>query len=180
MANSEDQKFINDISKGNTKSFEALMLKYQKLIYGYNMKMLKNKELAEDITQETWIKVVKNSSSFKPVGSVRSWILSISRNLVIDHFRQAKKWIELDDEKWDLIEDTQGDIENIFTVHERSEALKIAFDTLPENQKIILSMILVEELNQSEVSQKLGLSVGAVKASLFRAREHLKKSMGAK
>lgn len=180
MGNSEDLHLIKNISQGDSKSFESLMLKYQKLVYGFNMKMLKNKEIAEDITQETWVKLVRNAHQFKPTGSVKSWVLSISRNLVIDHFRQTKKWMDLDDEKWDSIADTQSDIEELFALQERSEALKSAFDELSENQKIILSMILIEELNQSEVSVKLGISVGAVKASLFRAREQLRKTMGVK
>lgn len=178
MANDEDLQFIENISKGDSKSFESLMLKYQKLVYGYNMKMLKNKQKAEDVTQETWMRVIKNAQNFKPMGSVKSWVLSIARNLVIDEFRQSKKWVDLDDEKWDLFEDTQPDLVNLFIANERSEALKIAFDGLPENQKIILSMILIEELSQSEVSVKLGLSVGAVKASLFRSRDYLKKTIG--
>lgn len=179
MADLNDLQLIKKISEGDSKSFESLMMKYQNLIYGYNMKMLKNKEKAEDITQETWVKVIKNASGFKPTGQVRSWILSISRNLVIDHFRQSKKWVDLDDEKWESFEDTQEDIESLFSSQERSDSLKKAFDELNENQRIILSMILIEELSQSEVSVKLGMSVGAVKASLFRSREQLKKSMGA-
>ena len=178
MANNEDLQLIEKISKGDSKSFESLMLKYQKLVHGYSMKMLKNVQKAEDVTQETWMRVINHSQNFKPTGSVKSWILSIARNLTIDEFRNNKRWIDLDDEKWDAIEDTQSDIENIFNTHERSEALKLAFETLPENQRVILSMILIEELNQSEVSIKLGISVGAVKASLFRAREQLKRAMG--
>lgn len=155
------------------------MLKYQKLVFGYSFKMLKDKQKAEDITQEAWMRVIKNSQNFKPTGAVKSWILSIARNLVIDEFRLTKKWVELDDEKWDAIEDTQSDLESLFEGQERGEALRAAFESLPENQKVILSMILIEELNQSEVAVKLGISVGAVKASLFRAREGLKKAIGA-
>lgn len=141
------------------------------------MKMLKNKQKAEDITQETWMKVIRNSKNFKPTGSVKSWILTIARNLVVDEFRQAKKWVDLSDEKWEAVEDPQSDIENLFVNNERNESLKAAFDTLTENQRVILSMILVEELSQSEISVKLGISIGAVKAVLFRAREQLKKTM---
>ncbi len=180
MANDQDLILIKLISEGDSKSFESLMLKYQKLVYGYSFKMLKDKQKAEDVTQEAWMRVIKNSQNFKQTGSVKAWILSITRNLVIDEFRQSKKWVELEDEKWDAIEDTQSDLESLFAEHERGEALKAAFEGLAENQKIILSMVLIEELNQSEVAVKLGISVGAVKASLFRARESLKKALGVK
>lgn len=177
MANEQDLVLIKRISEGDSKSFESLMLKYQKLVFGYSVKMLKNKQKAEDITQEAWMRVIKNSQNFKQTGSVKAWILSITRNLVVDEFRQNKKWIDLDDENWAAIEDPQDDLEKMFSDGERYAALTKAFSELPENQKIILSMILIEEMNQSEVAVKLGISVGAVKTSLFRAREQLKKNL---
>lgn len=179
MANDQDLDLIKKISSGDSKSFESLMLKYQKLVFGYSFKMLKNKQKAEDIMQEAWMRVIKNSQNFKQTGSVKAWILSIARNLVIDEFRHMKKWIELEDEKWAAIEDPQADLEQLFNDQQRHAALATAFADLPENQKIILSMIIIEELNQSEVAVRLGISVGAVKASLFRAREYLKSSVGA-
>ncbi|MBY0554544.1 sigma-70 family RNA polymerase sigma factor [bacterium] len=177
MQSDEDWQILIQISKGNTKSFALLFNKYQNLVYGYCMKMLKNKQKSEDITQETWLRVVKNANNYKPTASVKSWLMSITRNLVIDDFRANKKWIDLSDENWNLIEDSQADLENLFSTRQQNERLQAAFTELPENQKIILSMILIEELTQSEVAEKLNTSVGAVKASLFRARENLKKTM---
>lgn len=178
MQSDEDWQILIQISNGNAKSFALLFNKYQKLVYGYCMKMLKNKQKSEDITQETWLRVVKNANNYKPTASVKSWLMSIARNLVIDDFRANKKWIDLSDENWNLIEDTQTDLESIFLNHQQNERLQSAFAELPENQKVILSMILIEELSQSEVAIKLNTSVGAVKATLFRARENLKKTMG--
>lgn len=178
MSQDDDVKILIGISKGDSKCFESLMNKYQNLVYGYSMKMLKNKSKAEDVTQETWLRVVKNAFQYRPTGSVKSWLMSITRNLVIDEYRSAKKWVELADEDWNSIEDAQSDIEKMFGDNERSDQLKAAFDSLPENQKIILSMVLIEELSQSEVSVKLNITVGAVKAVLFRARENLKKAVG--
>lgn len=178
MANDQDLKLMIGIAGGDSKCFESLMLKYQKLVFGYSLKMLKNKQKAEDVTQEAWMRVIKNSQNFSQAGSVKAWILSIARNLVIDEFRQNKKWIDLDDENWAAIEDPQTDLEELFSAAEKAAALAKAFADLTENQKIILSMVLIEELNQSEVAVKLGISVGAVKASLFRAREQLKKILG--
>ena len=174
----EDWQILISISKGDSKCFELLLNKYQNLVYGYAMKMLKNKSKAEDVTQETWLRVVKNASQYKPTGSVKSWIMSITRNLVIDEYRASLKWVELADEQWNAIEDPQEDLEKLFSGQERTDQLKVAFEQLPENQKVILSMVLIEELSQSEVSVKLNISVGAVKAVLFRARENLKKAMG--
>lgn len=177
MSNEQDQQILNKIAKGDSKSFESLLLKYQDLVYGYCMKMLKDKQKAEDCTQETWMKVIRNANQYKPTGSVKSWIMSISRNLVIDEFRSQKKWTDLDDAEWNSIEDTQEDIESLFQSNQKNDQFKQAFSELPENQRVVLTMVLVEELSQSEVAVKLNTSVGAVKASLFRARETLKKKV---
>lgn len=177
MSNEQDQQILNKVANGDSKSFESLLHKYQDLVYGYCMKMLKDKSKAEDCTQETWMKVIRNAHQYKPTGSVKSWIMSISRNLVIDEFRSQKKWTDLDEAQWNSIEDTQEDIESLFQSNQKNEQFKEAFSELPENQKIVLTMVLVEELSQSEVAVKLQTSVGAVKASLFRARESLKKKV---
>ena len=174
MSHDEDQFFLKKISEGDSKSFESLHLRHQRIIYGYCLKMLKDKQKAEDMTQETWIRVVKNSGHYKPMGSVKSWIMSIARNLVIDEFRSAQRWAHLPDEEWSKIEDTQSDIEKMFERNQSEEQFKLAFDQLPENQKVILSMVLIEELSQADVARELQISVGAVKASLFRARKNLK------
>ena len=177
MSNENDQQILNKVANGDSKSFESLLLKYQDLVFGYCMKMLKDKQKAEDCTQETWMKVIRNANQYKPTGSVKSWIMSISRNLIIDEFRSQKKWTDLDDAEWNSIEDTQEDIETLFEANQKNEQFKQAFSELPENQKVVLTMVLVEELSQSEVAVKLSTSVGAVKASLFRARETLKKKV---
>lgn len=177
MSQDQDRQILFKISEGDSKSFEQLLDKYQNLIYGYCMRMLKDKQKSEDITQETWMRVVKNASSYSPTGSVKSWIMMMARNLVIDEFRVSKKWKDIGDEEWSQFEDSQDSLEEMFLKNQRSEKLSQAFGDLPESQKVILTMVLVEELSQSEVSQKLNISVGAVKASLFRAREALKKKM---
>lgn len=177
MSNEQDQQILNKVANGDSKSFESLLLKYQDLVYGYCMKMLKDKQKAEDCTQETWMKVIRNAHQYKPTGTVKSWVMSICRNLIIDEFRSQKKWTDLDEAEWNSIEDTQENIESLFQSNEKNEQFKEAFEELPENQKIVLTMILVEELSQSEVAVKLNTSIGAVKASLFRAREALKKKV---
>jgi RNA polymerase sigma-70 factor (ECF subfamily) len=177
MSNELDQQILNKIANGDSKSFESLLLKYQDLVYGYCLKMLKDKQKAEDCTQEAWMKIIRNAHQYKPTGSVKSWIMSIARNLVIDEFRSQKRWADLDDADWNSIEDTQEDMESLFVENQKNEKFKQAFSELPENQKVVLTMILVEELSQSEVAVKLNTTVGAVKAGLFRAREALKKKV---
>ena len=64
MANDQDLKLMIGIAGGDSKCFESLMLKYQKLVFGYSLKMLKNIQKDEDVTQEAWMRVIKNSQNF--------------------------------------------------------------------------------------------------------------------
>ncbi len=177
MADEQDYRLIALVAKGDSKSFESLFYKYQNLVYGYSMKMLKNKQKAEDITQETWMRVVRYAGSYKPTSTVKAWVMSIASNLVIDEFRKNKKFVDLEEEQWHQIEDVQQNLEEMFISQNNRSKMTQAFELLPENQKLVLSMILIEELSQSEASIRLGTTVGAVKAALFRARENLKKSL---
>lgn len=177
MNHNEDLQLLKRIAERNHEAFGLLLAKYQSLVFGYCLKMLKDRQRTEDLVQETWIKVATNAENFRPIGSVKSWILSMARNLIIDEFRANKKWVDLSDEAWGSIEDPQPSVESLFYDQQNNEIFQKAFVELPENQKVVLTMILVEELSQSEVAVKLGTSVGAVKALLFRARENLKKNV---
>ncbi len=174
MTELDDSTLLKKIANGDSKSFEPLFRKHQNLVYGYSMKMLKDSPKAEDITQETWMKVIKNASTFKGKESAASWIVSIARNLIIDQFRAQKKWADFSDEDWSSIPDPTPDIEKMFMQEDFDLSLKTAFDELPENQKVILAMVLIEELSQSEIAERLQISVGAVKSTVFRAKENLK------
>ena len=72
MSVTEDQQLLSQIAKGNSKAFGLLLEKYQDLVYGLSLKMVKDQSVAEDMTQETWMKVIKNADRYSPIGSVKS------------------------------------------------------------------------------------------------------------
>lgn len=177
QTNSQDQDLIKKIAKGDKKAFVILLEKYEELVFGVSMKMVKDRSKAEDMTQETWMKVIKFSVDYSPVGSVKSWILQINRNLIIDHFREQKKWdtseeienVEIFDESLDALE--------LLTSEEKRKKFQQAFAQLDEREKIILTMVIVEELSYAEIAQKLNLSVGAIKTIMFRTKQNLKETL---
>lgn len=172
--NIQDQDLIKKIAKGDKKAFAVLLEKYEDLVFGVSMKMVKDRVKAEDMTQETWMKVIKYSSTYSAVGSVKSWILQINRNLIIDHFREQKKWADSDDIESIEVEDHGLDASELIDSEEKRRRFQNAFSVLEEREKIILTMVIVEELSYSEIAQKLKLSVGAIKTIMFRAKNTLK------
>lgn len=175
--NLQDQDLIKKIANGNEKSFTVLLEKYEDLVFGISVKMIKDRIKAEDITQETWMKVIKYSKSYSPNGSVKSWILQINRNLIIDYFRTQKKWIDSDDIESIEISDESLSALNLIESEEKTENFLQAFNSLEEREKVILTMVIIEEFSYSEISHKLSLSLGAIKTIVFRAKKNLKSNL---
>lgn len=170
----QDQDLIKKIANGDKKAFTLLMEQYEDLVFGITMKMVKDRTKAEDMTQETWMKVIKFANTYSPVGSVKSWILQINRNLIIDHFREQKKWGFSEDIEAIEISDESLDPSEMLDSDEKQKKFQLAFNNLEEREKIVLTMVIVEELSYSEIAQKISLSVGAIKTIMFRAKQNLK------
>lgn len=174
----EDYELIKKISKGDSKSFESLVKKYQKQIYGYCRKILGDQNMAEDMAQETWIKVAKNAESYQPLVSVQAWIFRVARNLSIDELRKKNRWMALEDDDLQDIPSDQDSVIDLIHIFQSQKALNEAILSLSEIQKTALLMSVAEELSMAEIAKELNMSISAVKVLLFRARETLKKKMG--
>ncbi len=174
MGNLEDQKLIKGTANGDMKAFELLMLKYEDLVYGVSLKLVRDKTKAEDLTQETWMKVIQQAPKYSPFGSVKSWILQLNRNLIMDYFREQKKWRYSEDiDEIELLDDS-ADFSMVLESDEKYKSFTTVFADLDEREKLVLTMVIVEELSYSEIAQKIGLSVGAVKTIVFRAKNTMK------
>jgi RNA polymerase sigma factor (sigma-70 family) len=173
----DEQRLLTEISNGNSEAFVQLMKKYQDLVYGMSLKMVKDRSVAEDLTQETWMRVIKKADQYSPVGSVKSWILQIQRNLTIDYFRANKKWAKNEDiDDVELIDDTES-IDDIISNLEQRSDFDVVFSKLEGRDKIILTLVIVEELSYSEISRELNLSIGNIKTIVFRAKKELKANL---
>jgi RNA polymerase sigma factor (sigma-70 family) len=180
MSQNQDQDLIKRIAKGDKKAFEELLIKYEDLVFGVTMKLVKDRTKAEDFTQETWMKVIKSSARYSPYGSVKSWILQINRNLIMDHFRDQKKWKDTEDIEDVQISDDHLDASEMMSTEEDQRNFQKLFATLDERDKVVLTMVLVEELSYAEIAQKINLSVGAIKTIVFRAKKMLKEKLTGK
>lgn len=177
MKEVSDQDLIKKIAKGDSKAFESLFNKYEDLVYGVSCKLIKDRAKAEDMTQTTWIKVLTESKNFTAdytsKNSVKAWIMKINRNLIIDQFRSEKKWASVDiDDAPEISDDHDIQIDQMIDL-EKKEKFTHVFSQLDEREKVVLTMVLVDERNYAEISRELNLSVGAVKTIVFRAKNKL-------
>jgi RNA polymerase sigma-70 factor (ECF subfamily) len=178
MSNEEDLFLIQKISVGDSKAFESLLSKYKTSVFGLCRRLLGEKSMAEDLTQETWIKVVESSAQYRPTGSVQSWILTISRNLCLNHMRKSS-WEELTNEEGSLDpEDPRESLEQLLISEQNQQALKLAFDNLPPQQRAALVLRLSADLSYAQIATEMQVSVDSVKVLIHRGKLHLQKTLG--
>ena len=173
----EDSQLLKKIAKGDSKSFSVLLEKHKSKVFGTCYYLMGDKALAEDLSQETWIRVVKSAEDYQPTAPVIAWILRIARNACYNELRTRNRWSELSPEEENQVIHDQLTVEEILGNEEDESRLKEAIVKLPPQQKMALLMVVQEEKSHAEVALELKCSVGAVKVLLFRARENLKKRM---
>jgi len=170
---------MNAIALGNSLAFKELFHRYSATVLGYSCRIVGSRELAEDISQDVWIKLVKSAGSFAG-DSVRPWLLTITRNSALNQIRSQSRWqnVKIEIETQGDLLFSQTDIEALFQHHQNLDAAKAAIHTLPEAQRIALTLWMTEERSYEEISIDMDISVAAVKSLLARARETLKLHLG--
>jgi len=142
---------------------------FQNELQGFVFKRVKDKALAEDIVHDVFLKVQDKMSQLKESDKITSWIYQITKNTIIDHFRQQSKSIQASDLNWD--DDTPNFNECV------ANCLNGLLPTLPEKYREALQLTELENLSQLELADRLGISYSGAKSRVQRARKILKDKM---
>ncbi len=180
--NEKEILLIKRSQKGDIDSFEQLISDNSKLAYNIALKMLKNKEDAEDVSQEALIKVYKNIDRFNMNSSFKTWMYRIVVNTCLDHMRKNKntvvsidKPIKTEHNEFQVeIEDKRPSPEEIF---ERKETQKLVIEALNQLDDNFKSAIILRDINDfsyEEIADILTCSLGTVKSRISRGRQKLR------
>ena len=166
---------FKDSDKQNI-AFSLLVKKYQEKIYWHIRKMVLNHEDANDITQNTFIKVWKGLPKFRQDSNLYTWIYRIATNETITFINKNKKRITIS------LDDLSKGLENkkddfFFSGEEIELKLHKAINTLPEKQKLVFTMKYFQELKYSELAEILGGTIGSLKASYFHAKARIEEKL---
>jgi len=158
--------------------FDELYKKYHHDVFQFLFYMVKNKELAEDLVQEVYIRVLKAYSKFEGKSSEKTWLFSIARNVAIDHFRKQKGWKQRIMEKFDW---SKGEIkdegrlpEEIAMQKEEIQHIYRCLDLCTIDQRLVILMRYIHELSISETAEALKWTESKVKTTQHRALKVLK------
>jgi len=183
----EDKRLIEMALQGDEKAFETLLHKYRNLVFSIMVKMVRNHQEAEDLTQEAFMKAFNSLSSFNDEFAFSTWLMKIASNNCIDFLRKRKlrtysihEPIQYKDEKIEIdIPDHEPTPEKQLLQSERAKMIQSAIDELPERYRYVILLRHKEEKSYEEISEILNLPLGTVKAQIFRAREILNKKLKA-
>jgi len=170
-----DQIIINQIIEGDAKAFSELVNRYKDLVYTLALRMLKNREEAEEVSQDTFIKVFKSLQKFKGDSKFSTWIYKVAYNTCLDRIKKNRKYLN-DVEINEFTEHQVKTVENAFEVlveEERNQMIQECLDLLPSDDSFLLTLYYFEEQSLDEIANIVGLTANNVKVKLFRSRKKL-------
>lgn len=161
-----DEQLVVSYSEGNNMAFDHLLYRHKSNLYNYIFFIVKNKELAEDIFQETFIKAILTikQGRYVETGKFKAWISRIAHNLIIDHFRQEKNenTVSNDDMPLDLLNNAslcEGTIEDMLVKNQIEMDVKTLIQHLPQSQREVLEMRYYQDMSFKEISEQTGVSI---------------------
>ena len=181
-----DYELVEEFVSGRQSSIEILIHRHKRKVFNYIMLMVKNEQLAEDIFQDTFIKVIHSlkEGKYKDNGRFISWVVRIAHNLVIDYFRKEKQMNMLsnDDCVVDLFNTrkmSDKNIEEVIIQEQIRNDIRRLIDQLPEDQKQVILLRHFGELSFKEIAGQTGVSIntalGRMRYALINLRKLIEK-----
>lgn len=171
------------IEQNDQKAYAELMNRYKDSVFFTMNKMCNNRDDADDLTIEAFGRAFKNLHQYNPSYAFSTWLFKIASNNAIDFLRKKKQKASLSlnvkvdsDEGADFsiyIKSNSLDPEEHFIRKQKIESVRLLVDNLKPKYKEMIELFYFQELSHEEISQKLNLPIGTIKAQLFRARDLL-------
>lgn len=174
----EDKNLVLQLRNNSIIAFDALFHKYSDRLYAFSVSILKNQEESKEVVQEVFTRIWEKRSEINPSKSFKSFIFTISYNLVIDHFRLKLKDKEF---KQSLYENTAiNQVQNLqeFDLEIITAKIKQAVGELPEKRKRVFLMSREDGMTQKEIAKQLGISVKTVENQINLSLRYIRKKLG--
>ena len=175
MTTNNDQKIINQILEGDTNAFSVLVDNYKDLVFTLAMRMVKNREEAEEVSQDTFIKVYKSLNKFKGNSKFSTWIYRVAYNTCLDRLKKIKREYNVVaiDEFTEHQVKTLDNALNQMEEQEHKQKIQECLQLLPSDDSFLLTLYYFEDQSLEEISKVVGLTANNVKVKLFRSRKKL-------
>lgn len=170
----KDTKLVQKVLQGNIKSFEIIVNRYEMRILKFAYSMLKNKEAAEDITQEVFITVYNKLDTFDSKYKFSNWILRITKNKCIDYIRKHKKINEYNIEEVNGVTSKESSPEESIEFKETKKEIERYINNLEYVDRQIVLLRYLQNVTFNEISSILDMSESSVKRRYYKVRNGFK------
>lgn len=179
---SSDQELVQAYIKGDHSAIEVLINRHRSKVYTYILLTIKNQQLAEDLFQETFIKVIQSlrSGKYRDNGKFLSWVIRIAHNLIIDHFRKEKQMNTLsnDDTEVDLFNSkklSDSNIEELIIHGQIRSEVRSLINELPDDQREVVLLRHYGGLSFKEIADQTDVSINTALGRMRYALINLRK-----
>lgn len=183
MANNQlpDAILVQQYIAGDELALSKLIERHQSRIYGFIYSKMNDRELCDDIFQDTFIKVIRTlkTSTYNEEGKFLPWVIRIAHNLIVDHYRKNKKMTMLRETEnfsiFEFLKDESSTMENLMITEQVEGDLKKIIEELPSDQKEVLVMRMYGDLSFKEISDQTGVSINTALGRMRYAIMNLRK-----
>ena len=178
-----DSQLVSLYIKGNEESFEVLLDRYKSKVFTTVYLIVKDKYIAEDLTQDTFIKAINTlrSNRYNEEGKFKPWIMRIAHNLAIDHFRKNKRYptIVMEDGSnvFNTLEFSEAPYETFQLQQDTKTKLRAFVEELPENQREVIMMRHFMEMSFQDIAEATDVSINTALGRMRYALINLRKKM---
>ena len=166
------EKSLKRIAKGETDRIADIYDEVNSSLYGYILSFLKNPTEAEDVLQDTYVKICQSAGMYKAMGKPMAWILTIARNLSLMKIRSRAKFTDIEEYEWDNLSEGDSD----FHVEDR-EVLTAAMSKLSSEESQIVMLHAVSGMKHREIADMYDMPLATVLSKYNRALKKLKKEL---
>lgn len=177
-----DESLVNAYAKGNDNAFDTLLSRHKDRIYGYILHIVKNPEFANDIFQETFVKIIMliREGKYVDSGKFLAWANRIARNLIIDNIRQEKPGsvVSIDAEDTDVLNKkdlADVTIEDKLILSQIHTDVRRLIEALPDSQREVIELRFFKNMSFKEIAEATGVSINTALGRMRYALIHLRK-----
>jgi len=178
-----EAKLVERCLSGDDAAWETIVNSYARRIYNLGYRYTSRREESEDLAQEIFIRVYQNLKSYRPeAGSFQNWVFKVARNLIIDHYRQSRRFRQTGgSEELETLELAEEKLPNPQRAVERSEATRFLRDGLASLSPELKEAVILRDLEgmaYQEIAELLSIPEGTVKSRINRGRIELARLLG--
>ena len=177
-----EKELIRNFLNGSPSSLQTLIERHQNRLYSYIFLMVKDKQLADDVFQDTYVKVINTLKvgNYKEEGKFIQWVMRIAHNLIIDHFRKSKKipYVESQNDEYDIFDTisfSDPSIEEQLVLNQIHSDVRRLIQFLPDEQKEVVHLRCYAGLSFKDIAEQTDVSINTALGRMRYALINLRK-----